>query len=47
MTEAGLEEFKIFINEVVSGKDTFVSLPTGYNKSLLLPTMFNFVQINS
>ena len=44
MTEAGLEEFKIGFSKFVSGKDAFVSLSTGYSKSLSLTTMFNFVQ---
>ena len=47
--EAGLEKLKAeqvrVISEFVSGKDVFVSLPTGYGKSLcyaLLPLVFQW-----
>lgn len=49
--EAGLEKLKKeqdrVISEFVSGKDVFVSLPTGYGKSLcyaLLPLVFDFLR---
>ena len=52
--EAGLEKLKKeqdrVISEFVSGKDVFVSLPTGYGKSLcyaLLPLVFDFLRASS
>lgn len=51
MKEASLEKLKTeqvqVISEFVSGKDVFVSLPTGYGKSLcyaLLPLVFDFLR---
>ena len=48
VTEAGLEKLKAeqvqVIHQFVSGKDIFMSLPTGYGKSLcyaLLPLVFD------